>query len=129
MNGNRYLLDTNAIIYLLKGNVRILKKLKYAEWVGVSIISYIEFMAFPELSKHDQELFNAFIDRVKICDLTYHGKSLINWIFELRKKYRLPLPDIIIMATALNNDATFITADKELFKVKEVNFFNVGIDK
>jgi len=53
MNGNRYILDTNAVISLLKGNNFLLNIAENAEWVGISIISYIEFLAFPELSDED----------------------------------------------------------------------------
>jgi tRNA(fMet)-specific endonuclease VapC len=39
MNGNRYLLDTNAIIALLKGDFSLIKLLQDANWLGIFIIS------------------------------------------------------------------------------------------
>ncbi len=54
MNGERYVLDTNAIIALLRGNAPLLRRLSEAEWIGISILSQIEFLAFPDLS--DKEL-------------------------------------------------------------------------
>lgn len=46
MSGNRYLLDTNAIVALLQGNKRIIQLLLNANWIGISIISQIEFLVF-----------------------------------------------------------------------------------
>ncbi len=47
MNGKRFLLDTNAIVSLLEGNTALVECVEEAEWVGISIISKIEFLAFP----------------------------------------------------------------------------------
>jgi len=44
MRGERYLLDTNAIIALLQGNQQLIQLLQDAEWIGISIISQIEFL-------------------------------------------------------------------------------------
>jgi len=48
MSGNRrFLLDTNAIVSLLAGNSHLADLLESAEYVGISIVSYLEFLAFP----------------------------------------------------------------------------------
>ena len=46
MSGNRYLLDTNAIVALLQGNAQLVQLLQNADWIGISVISQIEFLAF-----------------------------------------------------------------------------------
>ncbi len=45
MSGNRYVLDTNAIVSLLQGNAQLLQK---ADWIGISIISQIAPLIKPE---------------------------------------------------------------------------------
>ena len=57
MSGKRFILDTNAIVSLLKGNKSLVDSVEHAEWVGISIISKIEFLAFPDLSEPDARLF------------------------------------------------------------------------
>ncbi len=57
MSGNRYLLDTNAIVALLQGNSQLIQLLHNAGWVGISVISQIEFLAFSGLSQEDRQLF------------------------------------------------------------------------
>jgi predicted nucleic acid-binding protein len=39
MSGNRYVLDTNAIVALLQGNFQLIELLKDADWLGISVIS------------------------------------------------------------------------------------------
>lgn len=37
MSGKRYLLDTNVIVNLLRGNESLAIKLQCSQWVGISI--------------------------------------------------------------------------------------------
>ena len=57
MSGNRYVLDTNAIVALLQGNSQLIQLLENADWIAVSVISQIEFLAFSGLSQDDRQLF------------------------------------------------------------------------
>jgi predicted nucleic acid-binding protein len=121
MNGRRYILDTNAIVALLKGNEFLLDCIEQAEWVGISIISKIEFLAFPDLTESDGKLFKEFQGRIDVIDLSHIDEYLISKIIDIRKSYKkIKLPDAIIISTAIMNDCTLITADKELQKVDEI---------
>ncbi len=115
MNGKRYLLDTNAIISLLKGeNKSLVRCVEQAEWVGISIISKLEFLAFPDLLDSDAALFEEFQERIDIIDLTDMDVNLILKIIDTRKSHKLKLPDAIIIATAITRGSILITADKDL---------------
>lgn len=114
MNGTRYILDTNAIVALLKGNPTLLNLTKDADWIGISIISYIEFLAFPDLSDEDISLFNTFIERIEIVGFNKNDKNLLEKTINLRKTYKIKLPDSIIISTAFINNAKLITEDKRL---------------
>jgi len=121
MSGKRFILDTNAIVSLLKGNKYLVSSIEHAEWVGISIISKIEFLAFPDLSEPDARLFEEFQRRVDIIDLNENDEKLISKIINTRKKYKIKLPDAIIISTAITHNCTLLTADKELRKkVEEV---------
>ncbi len=124
MNGNRYLLDTNAIIVLLQGNKTLLQQLQNAEWVGISVISQLEFLIFPDLTDADKGYFNKFLQRIDVIGLTTAQLSLITTIIDLRRQYRLKLPDAIIVGTAIQYNATLVTADKRLHKIDEVSALN-----
>jgi predicted nucleic acid-binding protein len=114
MNGERYLLDTNAIIALLQGNLRLVQRLQTAVWVGISIISQLEFLAFTELSESEYQAFNQFLQRVEIIGLSSEQPRLIEQIIAVRQQYRLKLPDAVIVATAMQAEAALLTGDQQL---------------
>jgi predicted nucleic acid-binding protein len=120
MNGNRFLLDTNAVVSLLDGNTYINNLITRADWIGVSIITVIEYISFTELSLDDMVLLNSFLERIDIIELTGDNLSLISEIAQIRMAYKLKLPDAIIAATSIANNASLITADKGFNKVKQL---------
>ena len=85
MSGNRYLLDTNAIIALLQKNSNLVRLLQNADWIEISVISQIEFLAFSGLSEADLELFEGFLRRVEVISLSSQNKLLINRIISIRQ--------------------------------------------
>jgi hypothetical protein len=120
MSGERYLLDTNAIVCLLRGDQALHQRLQQAEWVGISILSQIEFLAFPNLSANDRGIFQRFADSVDVVGLDRAERSLIDRVVSLRAQYRLKLPDAIIAATAIERGATLITDDRQLRNLSAV---------
>ncbi|MCY7273639.1 MAG: type II toxin-antitoxin system VapC family toxin [Phormidesmis sp. CAN_BIN44] len=120
MSGNRYLLDTNAIIALLRRNQQILQHLQNSEWIGISIISQLEFLSFSGLTKDDRQLFNQFRQRIEVIGLDPDQVDLIELTAQLRQKYRFPLPDVIIAATAIRANANLVTADQQLQTIQEL---------
>ena len=115
----RYLLDTNAVIALLQG-ASVNKLLKDAEWIGISVITTLEFLAFPKLTVHDKKLFNKFLERVEVIDLTSKDTSYLDLCISLRKKYSLKLPDAIIAASAISYDCCLVTNDHHFSGVGEL---------
>ena len=124
MSGKRHLLDTNAIIALLKGNTQLVNCLNQADWIGISIISQLEFLAFANLSDTDKDAFDRFLQRIEVVGLETHHTVLLERIVELRQQYRLKLPDAIIAATAVYSEAILVTADKVLNKLSDVSCLN-----
>jgi len=120
MNGNRFLLDTNAIVALLDGNADINRLIIGADWVGVSIISVLEYMSFSNLSMDDMDLLNNFLKRIDVVDLEMDNFTLLLNTSQIRIIHKLKLPDAIIAATSVANNASLITADKGFNKVKEI---------
>ena len=120
VSGDRYLLDTNAVIALLRGNKRLAALLADAVWIGISVITVLEYRAFKGLVDSDRRLFSNVLQRVAVVDLLVSQNAMIDDIIELRKTYNLKLPDAIIAASAANNKAVLITADKILLKKKNI---------
>jgi len=114
MNGNRYFLDTNAIIQLLKGNKQLLNILKNADYIAISIISRLEFLSFPGLSSHDKLLYENFEKCISVIDLSTKNIKLLNAIPSLKINSTLKLPDVIISTSADIYNCILVTADKKL---------------
>ena len=119
MNGIRYFLDTNAVITLLKGNDHIEQKLTTAGWIGLSVISILEFLAYPLLSSNDRTLLKKLINRVEVIGIVNDFNTLEH-IASFKKRTRLKLPDAIIAATAMQQQAILITNDKHFTSISSL---------
>jgi len=120
MSGNRYFMDTNAIVDLLRGNPTLIAELQQSEWVGISVISQIEFLSFQSLTEQDRQLFEKFCHRVEIISLHSDDALLIESILYFRVNYKFKLPDAIIAASALQNHAILITEDTDFKRINEL---------
>ena len=117
MSGKRYLLDTNAIVSLLQGNQALATTLNQADWVGISIISELEFLSFPALSLADEHLFQNFKQRIDVVGLTTQDQNLVGLCLQLRKAKTLKLPDAIVAASAIAQSAILVTEDSDFSKL------------
>lgn len=112
MSGKRrFLLDTNAVVSLLSGNRQLAEQLEAAEYVGISVITYLEFLAFDGLSDSDRACFTEFCERIEVVALAHEDSGLMKLALDLRNSHRLKLPDAVIGATALSRNALLITND------------------
>ena len=110
MNG-KYLLDTNALIALLDGHSGLSTVLSSANWIGISIISELEFLSFSGITASDKALFQQFKSRVEVLDLYANDISMINAIVTIRQSNKVKLPDAIIAAGAILQGATLLSND------------------
>lgn len=106
----RFVLDTNAVVALLNGNRELAARLEAAAYVGISVVTYLEFLAFEGLTREDLKNFKQFCSRVETVPLV-HNDELADNALSLRTRHRLKLPDAIIGATALCRKAILITND------------------
>ncbi|MCD4818953.1 MAG: PIN domain-containing protein [Candidatus Cloacimonetes bacterium] len=122
MNGNRFLLDTNCIINLLNGTSKdLILNLEKAEWIGISIISQLEFLSFPDLSESDRILFKRFSECITVIGLAENNSELLNQVINIRIQKNLKLPDCIILATAKYTNSILLTQDKKLLSSNDEN--------
>lgn len=118
MNGSNYFLDTNAIIALLNGNKVIENAIYNASWLGVSVINIVEFLSFGNLTLNDRSIFEIFLQRVFVINLSFEATiDIIDTAATFRMSYKLKLPDAIIAASAIIHDAVLISNDKEFSNI------------
>ena len=85
--------------------------LQSATWVGITVITELEFLSFDGLSEQDKLLFEQFKSRIEVINLDTNDAPLIQEVCQIRQTYRLKLPDAIIGAAAIQHQATLLSND------------------
>lgn len=116
MNGNKYLLDTNIILYILSGNQTLANHL-YLKNLYASFISEIELLSYNNLTLKEEKSIRDFLSKFRIINI---DEAIKEEAISLRKQYRLKLPDCIIAATAISLQLKFITADKQFRQIENL---------
>ena len=121
------LLDTNFLIYLIKKEDKIIQTFRdfflHKEEVMISFISKIELLSFPRISEKEHKDINSVL---KLITVIYIDDYIINTSINIREKYKIPLPDAIIAATALEQDVAIYTRNiKDFKKISRLNVIKI----
>ncbi len=108
----KFLLDTNPIILALNNKFKLKERIYL-----ISFITELELLSFPNLTKNEENQIKDLLKNFLIIDI---NSTIKNITIALRKKYKLKLPDSIVVATAIENNAILITEDKKLKNIKEI---------
>jgi predicted nucleic acid-binding protein len=105
--GQGYLVDTNTIIDYLENKLpEKSNKLIDNIIIQFSVISRIELLVWKKATEDQVNILNEFVNSSTVFDL---NESIILKSIEIRKNYRLKLPDAIIAATAVVNNLSLLT--------------------
>ena len=116
MSGNKIVLDTNIILYLLAGDETLSSFLQDKEGY-VSVITELELIGFPDISSKELKQVKSFLGNCTIIEINEEIKSIYSI---LRKQYRLKLGDACAASTAIYLDLPFMSADKIFNKISEL---------
>ena len=123
MNGDKnYILDTNILIYYFEGKISLDDIFKTATFIGISIVSYIEFLGYSKLSKEDIFKFHSFVKLITVIEqpnLKTHS-DFYDLIISNKRKYNIKLPDSLIVGQAIANNYILISNDSQLNKIKNL---------
>jgi predicted nucleic acid-binding protein len=106
---NNYFLDTNSIIYALNGGLKLPKNNYF-----VSIITEIELLSYHKLNKEEEKILKQLLANFINIGISEEVK---NKTIEIRKNKNLKLPDSIIAASVIVQNAILITSDKKLLNL------------
>jgi predicted nucleic acid-binding protein len=113
MNGNSILLDTNIVLYLLKGEETLIPILEEKN-LFLSFITQLELLGTRYLNPDDTFKIKQFISECTVIDIMPEIKEIA---ISIRQNYNIKLPDCIIIATSLWLNMPLISADKEFTKI------------
>ncbi len=111
----RAIIDSDVLIDYLQGIEKAKRELDRYAKRETSIIAWIEVMTgadTPEEEKDSREFLSTF---------TIHHLSveIASAAVDIRKKFRIRLPDAIVWATARTNDCLLVTRNAKDFSTKE----------
>ncbi|MDR2947214.1 MAG: type II toxin-antitoxin system VapC family toxin [Candidatus Adiutrix sp.] len=110
MNGN-FVLDTNAVIYYLRGEkpwADFINSLPPTQ-VFVSVITRMELLAWKSLTLEGEKQVRSLLATLNIASLS---AAIEAEAISLRRNTHIKLPDAIVAATAVVFKAVLVTGDK-----------------
>ena len=124
---NRFLLDTNIIIYYFNGIVleNEIDDILRNDF-NISIITKIEFLSWQKLLKDDTLYKKAkeFISYATIYDL---NEVIADQTIKIRQQYKIKIPDAIIGATALTYGLDIVTNNVKDFSSLDLSIKTVEL--
>jgi len=119
----KYLIDTNVLIdaqmnRLPKKVLDFLKEVINKNFI-ISFITQIEYLGYKNVSKASE----AFISLADVLEI---DKQIIQICIDIRKNYKIKVPDAIIAATAIAQDLILVTRNEEDFaNLQGLQFINL----
>ena len=124
--GERFLIDTNILIYYLADAIPEEELPKVEEILrtsfNVSIITKIEFLGWKGHTPEGFEKSKEFISFANVIPLT---DEIGDVAIELRRRVSIKLPDAVIAATALVHNLTLVTRNvKDFERIEGLRIYN-----
>jgi hypothetical protein len=109
-NGNELSYDTNIFIYYLTGDDTVSEFFSEdflnTNYVVISPIVRIELLCFSGLSDDEAEVIEDFLSQFDSIPIS---RKIENQTIALKRKHKIKLPDAVIAATALCQQAVLVT--------------------
>jgi len=125
--GVTYLWDTNIVIYYLQQQLpssaeKFIDKTLEHSGPAISAITEIELLCWKTPTEKDVLVLHDFINNALVFELE---KEIKLKTAEIRKAYKIKLPDAVIAATALTYDLTLLTRNTRDFRnIDGLNLIN-----
>ena len=126
---NKYLLDTNIIIYFFNGiteDESLIEILKHS--FNISIITKIEFLSWHKLAQNEElnKKAKEFITNATVYDL---DEVVANQTIKNRQLYTIKTPDAIIGATAIVHGFELVTNNVDDFKKLDLKVTTINLKR
>ena len=118
---NTMVIDTNILIYYLKGDSQVTSIMD--QWkqerrsLVVSTISVAETLSLSSLTKKQLDNIRDFANNFLSVSV---DESLAEKAAYLRRSYDLPIPDACVAATAISKDLPLVTRDTDFQQIKQI---------
>jgi len=122
----RYLIDTSAVIKYLNetftaSGLSLIDKIVDVDSV-ISFIVEIELQSWNPPDPNDLKKYQLFVSASTVIGV---NKFIIDETINIRKNFKLKLPDALIAATAITNNMTLISDNHKDFKrIPQLRYLN-----
>ena len=116
MCGIRILCATNILLYLLRNNELVVDFLM-GKQVYISAITELELFGRQNMNEEEIAVIEELVESCFVFDLLSPIKQIVK---EIKRKYKIKLPDAIIAATAIYLDIPLVTFDDDFKNIEEL---------
>ena len=113
------LLDTDVLIFFLRGDKRIRTLLTFQDRFFYSYITRKELLKKPGLSGREREAIFALLNRLRQIPVDGPIAALAEELWRRYRRRGLRIPDSLIAATALTRKAMLVTFNQKHFQFIE----------
>jgi len=106
MSGNNLLLDSNVVIYLSQGVLRLSDFARPEDVLYTSIVVYMEVLGYNFTSTMEEAKVRNICN---VLNLILVDEDIANQVIAYRKIRKIKLPDAIILATAKVHNCKIVT--------------------
>ena len=117
-----FIADTNFLIYVHQGNSDVENFLGYN--IGISFITEVELLSYSGITDFEEAKLKSLISDCYLIDWSVDIKEQT---IQLKRKYKIKLPDAIIASTCLVHGITLVSADKGFSKIEGLSFVQISI--
>ena len=123
MNGVNLIADTNVLIKLGQGNQQIAGLLTHKD-ISIPVITEMEILGVKEISETE---INIRETAIEFCSIIPFTNKIKNKAILIKRQIKIPLPDAIIAATAIEEGLILVTADKGFKRIKDLQLILIEV--
>jgi len=123
MSGIDYLIDTNILIYIIKGNPKV-EYFAKSEILAISYITEMEVLGKYQITEPEKQTVAEVFDYCYVLEMDAQIKQ---YAIDIKQQVKMKLPDAIIAATAIKHNLPLVTSDKDFRKVPNLDLVLIDI--
>ena len=123
MSGIDYLIDTNILIYIIKGNPKV-EYFAKSEILAISYITEMEVLGKYQITEPEKQTIAEVFDYCYVLEMDAQIKQ---YAINIKQQVKMKLPDAIIAATAIKYNLPLVTSDKDFRKVPNLDLVLIDI--
>ncbi len=121
-----YLFDTNAIIYFLSGDKKVVELIKEIvkdnKTIYVPTIVRLELFSKSNLTLIEQKAISDFLSYTIEINL---DKTVADIAAAIRRNFRMKVADSIVAASALYTNSFLVTRNTKDFKISDIRIIKI----